>query len=253
MNRSAVWAVALPLIGLAACTGSLFRSKIAPPTVYMLSAGAGSTQTASTGSTDAAVSGAGSTAAPSPGAVIPADLAVLKPKLRTGLETDRIAVLYPDRHLDYFADARWSGPLGDVLQDFAVQEFHTHANLRTVNGDASVFPSAYWLEMEVTDFQAEYTSAAAAPTVHVQILARVGNSGDRRVLGRFVANARQQAAENRLTAIVDAYASAADAALADLVAHADDTLAKASQAGKSSDAAGLQKSDSPVSSANRPR
>ena len=233
MNRAAVWAVALPLIGLAACTGSLFRSKIAPPTVYMLSAGAGST------------------AAPLPGAVIPADLAVLKPKLRTGLETDRIAVLYPDRHLDYFADARWSGPLGDVLQDFAVQEFHTRANLRTVNGDASVFPSAYWLEMEVTDFQAEYTSAAAAPTVHVQILARVGNSGDRRVLGRFVANARQQAAENRLTAIVDAYARAADAALADIIAHADDTLANASQAGKSSDAAGLQKSDSPVSSANR--
>ena len=86
MNRSAVaWVAALPLIGLAACTGSLFRSKIAPPTVYMLSAGAGSTQTAST---NAAVSGAGSTAAPSPGAVIPADLAVLKPKLRPGLETE---------------------------------------------------------------------------------------------------------------------------------------------------------------------
>ena len=240
MNRAAVWAVALPLIGLAAC-GSLFQSKIAPPTVYMLSAGAGSTQTAS----------AGSTAAPSPGAVIPADLAVLKPKLRTGLETDRIAVLYPDRHLDYFADARWSGPLDDVLQDFAVQEFHTHANLRTVSGDASVFPSAYWLEMEVTDFQAEYTSAAAAPTVHVQILARIGNSGDRRVLGRFVANARQQAADNKLSAIVDAYARAADAALADIVAHADDTLAKASEADKSSEAAGLQKLDSPVASTNR--
>jgi ABC-type uncharacterized transport system auxiliary subunit len=237
VNRAALWAVALPLIGLAAC-GSLFRSKIAPPTVYMLSAGAGSTQTAS----------GGSTAAPSPGAVIPADLAVLKPKLRTGLETDRIAVLYPDRHLDYFADARWSGPLDDVLQDFAVQEFHTHANLRTVSGDASVFPSAYWLEMEVTDFQAEYTSAAAAPTVHVQILARIGNSGDRRVLGRFVANARQQAADNKLSAIVDAYARAADAALADIVAHADDTLAKASEAGKSSEAAGLQKLDSPVAS-----
>ena len=237
MKRSALWAVALPLIGLAAC-GSLFRSKVAPPTVYMLSAGAGSTQTASTGST----------AAPSPGAVIPADLAVLKPKLRPGLETDRIAVLYPDRHLDYFADARWSGPLDDVLQDFAVQEFHTHANLRTVSGDASVFPSAYWLEMEVTDFQAEYTSAAAAPTVHVQILARIGNSGDRRVLGRFVANARQQAADNKLSAIVDAYARAADAALADIVAHADDTLAKASEAGKSSEAAGLQKLDSPVAS-----
>ena len=243
MNRSAAWAAALPLIGLAACTGSLFRSKIAPPTVYMLTAGAGST--------DTAVSGAGSTVAPTPGVMIPADLAVLKPKLRTGLETDRIAVLYPDRHLDYFADARWSGPLGDVLQDFVVQEFHTRAHLRTVSGDASVFPSAYWLEMEVTDFQAEYTAAAVAPTGHVQILARIGNSGDRRVLGRFVANAQQQAAGNRLTAIVDAYARAADAALADIIAHADDVLAKSSEAAKSSESRGFQKLDSPVASANR--
>jgi ABC-type uncharacterized transport system auxiliary subunit len=211
MNRSAAWAAALPLICLAACTGSLFRSKVAPPTVYLLSAGAGST------------------AAASPAAVIPADLAILRPKVRTGLETDRIAVLYPDRRLDYFADARWSGPLSDVLQDLTVQEFRTRANLRNVSLEASVFASAYWLEVEVTDFQAEYTSAAAAPTVRVQILARLGNSADRRILGRFAASAEQPAAENRLTAIVDAYARAADAALAQIVAHADDALAKASE------------------------
>jgi len=30
-----------------------------------------------------------------------ADLAVLRPRVRKGLETDRIAVLYPDRRLDY--------------------------------------------------------------------------------------------------------------------------------------------------------
>jgi ABC-type uncharacterized transport system auxiliary subunit len=211
MNRWAASAAALALICLAACTGSLFRSKVAPPTVYLLSAGAGST------------------AAASPAAVIPADLAILRPKLRTGLETDRIAVLYPDRRLDYFADARWSGPLSEVLQDLIVQEFHARANLRTVSGDASVFPSAYWLEVEVTDFQAEYTPAAAAPTVRVQILARLGNSADRRIRGQFAGAAQQPAAENRLTAIVDAYARAADAALAQIVAHADDALAKASE------------------------
>ena len=197
---------------LAACTGSLFQSKAAPPTIYLLSAGIGSPAAGGT-----------------PPAAIPVDLAVLKPRVRTGLETDRIAVLYPDRRLDYFADARWSGPLGDVLQDLTVQEFHSRANLRTVSGDASVFSSAYWLEIEVSDFQAEYTSAAAAPTVHVHFLVRVGSSGDRSILGRFEANARQPAAENRLTAIVDAYAHAADAALAEIVAHADDTLAKISE------------------------
>jgi len=138
-------------------------------------------------------------------------------------------VLYPDRHLDYFAGARWSGPLAEVLQDLAVQEFRDHANLRSVRGDASVFASAYWLEIEVADFQAEYSSAAA-PTVHVHFLARVGSSGNRRILGEFEANTQQPAAENRLSAIVDAYVHAADAAWGEIVAQADETLAKVSEA-----------------------
>jgi ABC-type uncharacterized transport system auxiliary subunit len=192
----------------AGCTGSLFQSKAAPPTVYVLY-------------TDAAAPDAGARRPE-----IPVDLAVLKPQLRPGLESDRIAVLYPDRHLDYFAAARWSGPLGDVLQDAAVQEFHTRGNLRTVSGDASVFTTAYWLELEVADFQAEYTAAATVPTVHVHLEARIGNSGDRHIIGRFTATARQPAAENRLTAIVGAYARAADAALADIVADVDATLEK---------------------------
>ena len=215
MNRLTKRTLVLPAVCLAACTGSLFQSKAPPPTVYLLSAEVDSPSP-------------GAPAAERPARAIPVDLTVLKPKLRPGLESDRIAVLYPDRHLDYFAGARWSGPLGEVLQDLAVQEFRSHANLRAVSGDASVFASAYWLEIEVADFQAEYTSAAA-PTVHVHFLARLGGSGDRHILGQFEANARQPAAGNRLTAIVDAYARAADAAWGEIVAHTDETLAKISE------------------------
>jgi cholesterol transport system auxiliary component len=209
VNRLTKRTLVLPALCLAACTGSLFQSKAAPPAVYLLSPAAGSSGTDPT---------------------IPVDLTVLKPRLRPGLESDRIAVLYPDRHLDYFAGARWSGPLAEVLQDIAVQEFRAHANLRSVSGDATVFASAYWLEIEVADFQAEYASAATAPTVHVHFLARLGSSGSRRILGQFEANTRQPAAENRLTAIVDAYAHAADAAWGEIVARTDETLAKISEA-----------------------
>jgi ABC-type uncharacterized transport system auxiliary subunit len=219
--------VALAVTCMAACTGSLFQSKVAPPAVYMLSAGLEPVNSAAPAG---GLPGRDGPAQSSPAPTIPIDLAVLKPKLRTGLETDRIAVLYPDRRLDYFADARWSGPLSEVLQDLVLQELHSHAHLRTVISDASVFSSAYWLEIEVTDFQAEYTSAAAAPTVRVHILARIGSSGDRRMVGQFDASAEQPAADNRLTAIVAAYAHAADAALAQIVAHVDDTLAKVSEA-----------------------
>lgn len=226
MKRAATWAAALAFIFLAACTGSLFQSKVAPPTVYMLSAGGGR-----------AASAAAADELPIDPAItptqIPADLAILKPRLRPGLETDRIATLYPDRHLDYYAGARWSGPLSEVVQDLAVQEFRSRAHLRNVSGDASVFGSAYWLEIDVTDFQAEYTSAAGAPTVRVHFLARLGRSGDRSILGQFTASAQQPAAENRLTAIIDAYAHAADAALAEIVTQVADTLTKDSQAGTS--------------------
>src|ERR1700722_7902197 len=220
-------ALLLPALCAAACTGSLFHSKAAPPTIYLLSAGQASPRDALRPTGAPAAGGA---APGAPAAEIPVDLAVLKPKARAGLESDRIAVLYPDRRLDYFADARWSGPLGEVLQDLAVEKFHSPVHLRTVSGDASVFASAYWLEIEITDFQAEYTSAAAAPTVRVSLRARLGRSADRHLVGQFVATAQKPAAENRLGSIVDAFANAADASLTEIAAQAGEELARVSEA-----------------------
>jgi cholesterol transport system auxiliary component len=198
--------VALASVTLAACAGSLFKNKAAPPTMYMLGA------TRKTPGTNP------------PGDNVPADLAILRPRVRAGLDTERIAALYPDRHMDYYADVRWSGPLDEVLQDLAVQEFHVNPELRNVSAEASVFASAYWLEIEVTDFQAEYSAAGGPPTVHVHFQARLGNSGDRHVLARFEPDVREAAADNRMSAIVDAYNRAADQALAEIATGVAATL-----------------------------
>jgi cholesterol transport system auxiliary component len=198
------------------CTGSLFRSKVVPPSIYLLSAPPGINAAAS----------AASAAAPAP---LAADLAVLKPRVRAGLDTDRIAVLYPDRRLDYFADARWSGPLDDVVQDLAVQAFRNGAGLRNVSSDASGFATGYWLEIEIADFQAEYPSLGAPPTINVRLLARVASAGDRNVLGAFTAEARQTATDNRLTAIVEAYEHAVNSALVEIVGGTSRTLTEALQ------------------------
>jgi cholesterol transport system auxiliary component len=193
---------------LAACIGSLFKNKIAPPTMYMLAA------TPKSAAAD-----------PPPG-TLPTDLAVLRPRVRAGLDTDRIAALYPDRRIDYFADVRWSGPLDEVLQDLAVQEFHSNPRTSNVSADASVFASTYWLEIEVTDFQAEYSASGGAPTVHVHLLARIGNSVDRHVLGRFEPDVHEAATDNRMSAIVDAYNRAADKALTEIAEGVAKTLSK---------------------------
>src|SRR5260370_25631685 len=57
-----------------ACSGSLFRSKAVPPSIYLLSAPPGINAAASS-----------APAAPAP---LAADLAVLKPRGRAGLDTD---------------------------------------------------------------------------------------------------------------------------------------------------------------------
>jgi ABC-type uncharacterized transport system auxiliary subunit len=213
-------ALLLALAGvLGGCAGSLFKSKVAPPTVYLLSA-----------ATDGPAPAAGAAV----GAPLTVDLAVLKPRVRPGLDNDRIAALYPDRHLDFFADARWSGPLDEVIQDLVVQLFHSHAGLRNVSGDASAFASAYWLEIVVTDFQAEYatgdTAGAAPPSVRVHLLARIGSSAERRIIARFEADARQPASANRLSSIVDAYDRAANQALLQIAADCVAALAPESKA-----------------------
>jgi cholesterol transport system auxiliary component len=184
-------------LALTACGGSFFQTKANPPALYLLSATAA----------------APAAAAPR----IPADLAVLRPRVRAGLDTDRIAALYPDRRLEYFADARWSGPLDEVLQQLAVQQLHATANLRNVGTDTSVFASDSSLEIVVTDFQAEYSAAAAPPTVHVHFVARVGAAADRHILAAFEADAKVAASDNRMSAIVDAYNRAADQALAEII------------------------------------
>jgi ABC-type uncharacterized transport system auxiliary subunit len=189
---------------LGACTGSFFKSSAPATSTYLLSV------------KPEARAGA---------VAIPADLTVLMPRVRTGLDNDRIAALYPDRRLDYFAAARWSGPLDEVVQDLALQAFH--GRFRNVGTDSSAFRGGYWLELEVVDFQAEYTgsAAAAAPTAHVHLHARVGNGIDRRVLGEFDADARQAAAENRLAAVVAAYEAAAQRALSEIAQQSTQTLA----------------------------
>jgi cholesterol transport system auxiliary component len=200
----AALAVAVLAVAVGACTGSFFKSSAPPTSTYMLSVTA---------------------EAPAGAVAIPADLTVLMPRVRTGLDNDRIAALYPDRRLDYYAAARWSGPLDEVVQDLALQAFH--GRFRNVGTDSSAFNGGYWLEIEVVDFQADYTGSApgAAPTAHVQLRARVGNGADRRVIGEVQADARQAAAGNRLGAVVAAYEVAAQRALGEIVEKSTQTLA----------------------------
>ena len=75
--------------------------------------------------------------------VLPVDLAVARPLPRPGLDTERIAVRYADRRVDYYAVARWGAEAADVVQDLLIDSLRASGGLRTVHGHLSAFASQY--------------------------------------------------------------------------------------------------------------
>jgi len=190
----------VPLIAsalLAGCAGSLFQSKLPAPSTYLLSVQGGDRSAGE--------------------AVLPVDLAVIKPRMEPGLETERIAALYPDRRLEFYAGAQWSGALDDVLQALTVQAFARSGGLRSVSGESSRFYNTHWLELTVEDFQAEYRNAGAPPIIKVRISARLGSASGHVGLGHYDLRAEQPAVADRQGAIVEAFETAANSVLAQLV------------------------------------
>jgi len=192
--------ILVPLIAAAllpGCTSSLFQSKLPATATYQLAV-------------------RGPAAAPA-GPALPVDLAVLKPRMEPGLETERIVALYPDRRLEFYAGAQWSGALDDVLQALTVQAFARNGGLRSVSGESTRFYNTHWLELNVEDFQAEYRTPGAPPTIKVRIAARLGGAADHVGLGRYELQAERVASADRLSAIVEAFEAAANEVLGQLV------------------------------------
>jgi len=114
-------------------------------------------------------------------AAIPADLAVWE--RAQGLERIVIAVLYPDRRLDYFCRCTLDGPLDEACKTSCrgVSFRRTHTHVR----DASAFASGYGWRSRSSISRPIYRPWHRRRTIHVRLSARVGRAGDRRILGSF--------------------------------------------------------------------
>lgn len=141
------------------------------------------------------------------GASIPVSVTVARPTARPGLDTDRIALLQPDRRLDYYSAARWGADSQEVVQDLLVQSLRNTGRLGAVQGDLSQFVADYVLQTDIADFQAEY-AGGANPTAHVTLICTLGRLKDRRPLAGFTAAGTAPATANTLGATVEAFEAA---------------------------------------------
>jgi ABC-type uncharacterized transport system auxiliary subunit len=176
------------LAGLAGCTSSVFDSDAPAPRTYVIAPAPAATE---------------STAA------LPFDVVVSEPLAAPGLRGERIAVLHPDRQLEFYAGARWGGTAAEVMQSLLVGTLRNQKAFRSVTAATTGAVATHVIDLELRDFQAEYAGGRAAPTVKVSVVANVLRLKDRKLVAVIPATASVPAAENRLTQVVAAFESAA--------------------------------------------
>lgn len=188
-SRAAMGAACLIIAMLAAsgCAAGAFDSERPADQVYVINVARAESRAAS---------------------ALPVDLSVARPVARPGLDTERIAVRYEDRRLDYYVASRWGAEAGVVVQDLLVESLRASGGLRSVHGAISTFASEYVLEAELRDFQAEYAREGEIPTVRVTLVCTLGRLKDRKALVTFTASAGVRADDNNQRAVVAAFESA---------------------------------------------
>jgi len=158
------------------------------------------------------------------GPPVDADLMVLEPTVAPGLDTERIASLWPGGRVDYYAGVRWTGALGSTVQVSLVQGARASGRLRTVEGDPGRFRASHVLGVEIERFEADYVQGEP-PRARVSMTATLARYADRRALGTWTQSAEIAASANTLSAVTAALGQAYAQAGSELLARALDALA----------------------------
>jgi cholesterol transport system auxiliary component len=194
MKLRVLWLLSLSLTGC----GGLFQSTLPAPQAYVLRLAPRATPTAGD--------------APA-GSVL-----VQRPEAGPGLDSDHIALLRSDHRFDFYAASRWAAPAPDLIESVTVDALRASGAFTAVFDDSSPYPPHYNLRVTLRRFEADYTSGrdGQAPTVYVVLDGTLGRHRDRALLANFTAHGSAVAGEDRLTAVVAAFAVATQAAVDEL-------------------------------------
>jgi cholesterol transport system auxiliary component len=152
------------------------------------------------------------------GASVTWQLSVGRPNTAQTLDSERIA-LVRGATMDYYADAQWNDTAPRLLQSLLVEAFERSGRITAVAPESEGLRTDYMLATELRDFDAQYDGASGAPTVVVDIAAKLIDSRGKVIAAR---ETRQTApaAQNSVASVVAAFNQATSAALTDLVSWA---------------------------------
>ena len=149
------------------------------------------------------------------GTTLPLAITVARPRSPLSLDTDRIAVTTPGLGFDYLADARWSDPAPQMLQQLLVEALTRDARFATAVAAPSRVPTDLMLDVEIGRFEAAYANVDAPPTIMVEFGVNLVDVRSGRRLASFRVAASVVAAQNDRKAVVAAFDQATGQALRD--------------------------------------
>jgi cholesterol transport system auxiliary component len=118
----------------------------------------------------------------------------------------------------YIADARWVAPASILFDEALGQAFADNPGRARLAVRSEIARAPYFLRLDVRNFEAVYENGPrSAPTVVVRVRAVMTRSADRTLVGDETIETRVRAADNRVSAIVQAFDQAAGENIAALL------------------------------------
>ncbi|MFP4518636.1 MAG: ABC-type transport auxiliary lipoprotein family protein [Oceanicaulis sp.] len=143
-----------------------------------------------------------------------------------GLAGDRIALLRGDA-IAYMAGAAWISPAPQLVESAVLDAFYETAPLITPARAEDGVSARYELDVELRHFEAEYDRGeGAAPLVRAALRARLIDRDTRSLAAARTVERTARAAQNRQSAIVAAFSSAAGDAARELAGWTEEAICR---------------------------
>lgn len=106
---------------------------------------------------------------------------IAKPTTIGSLNTSMMAVKTAPLEVRYYADARWSDRLPDMIQSLLIDSFEAGGGAVALTTDSAASLAPYILEADIRDFQADVRDKNA-PEVRVRLTLRLTSASPTRLL-----------------------------------------------------------------------
>jgi cholesterol transport system auxiliary component len=155
--------------------------------------------------------------APAAGAPVTWSLAILRPTVPGGLDSDRIALLQPDGSMDFYAKANLPDRAPNIIQSALLEGFESSQRIAAVAREQDALHADYNLVIEVKDFEAKYATPDGIPQAVVVMSAKLVTAHGRRIVETFIASQSVSATANSAGATAQALSQALGAGVTQIV------------------------------------